>query len=61
MLEIGENPICNIIEVSYIIKKGNTFKKDNSNYPIKGFDFKTCTDREDLNKEQILLKYCDDI
>lgn len=60
LLEIGENPVCNIIEISYIIKEGNTFKKDNSNYPIKGFDYKICPNKEDLNKESIILKYCDD-
>ena len=34
----GENPICEVIEVSYIKKEGNQFKKDESIYPIKGFD-----------------------
>lgn len=56
---IGDNPICNVIEISLIIRKGNKFKKNNSSYPIKGFDFKTCPDRESLDKESIILNYCD--
>lgn len=59
LFKIGDNPICNTIEISLIIRKGNKFKKNNSTYPIKGFDFKTCPDRESLDKESIILNYCD--
>ena len=61
LFEIGDNPICNVIEISYIIKEGNNFYKDNSTYPIKGFDYKICPDKENLNKESIILKFCDSI
>ena len=40
LLIIGDNPICDTIEVSYIKKEGNEFKKDETTYPVKGFDFK---------------------
>ena len=39
-INFGKNRICHIIEVSYIIKKGNTFKKDESIYPIYELDYK---------------------
>ena len=35
----GNNRICKILEVSYIIKEGYNFSKDNSIYPIFEFDF----------------------
>ena len=55
---IGDNPICSIIEVSYIKKEGNIFRKDNSVYPIKGFDFKTNSKHKSLNMEKNILKFC---
>ena len=59
LFEIGENPICNILEISYIIREGNEFRKDNSIYPIKGFDYKICPEKENINKEQVILQFCD--
>ena len=59
LFEIGENPICNVLEISYIIKEGNQFHKDNSKYPIKGFDYKICPEKENINKEHIILQFCD--
>jgi len=35
----GHNRICHIIEVCYIIKEGNKFKKDENIYPIYEFDY----------------------
>ena len=35
----GYNRICQIIEVCYIIKEGNTFIKDEDIYPIYEFDY----------------------
>ena len=37
--KFGNNRICHIIEVSYIIKKNNSFKKDEAIYPIYEFDY----------------------
>jgi len=34
-----KNRICKTLEVSYIIRKGNKFDKDDSIYPIFEFDF----------------------
>ena len=39
IINFGNNRICNFLEVSYIIKKGNKFLKDESIYPIFEFDF----------------------
>ena len=35
----GNNRICQCLEVSYIIRKGNIFIQDKSIYPIEEFDF----------------------
>ena len=56
---LGDNPICNVIEVSYIKKEGNIFRMDNSIYPIKGFDFKVCANNRNMNMEINILKFCD--
>ena len=58
LLTIGPNPICNTLEISYIIKEGNVFQKDNSLYPIKGFDYKICPYKKSLDKENIILNIC---
>ena len=55
----GENPICEVLEVSYIKREGNQFKKDESSYPIKGFDYQICPQNPNLDKENNILKYCD--
>ena len=38
-INFGNNRICHIMEVSYIIKKGNIFKKDETVLPIYDFDY----------------------
>jgi hypothetical protein len=37
--QFGINRICHIIEVSYIIKKDNIFRKDEAIYPLYEFDY----------------------
>jgi hypothetical protein len=59
LFTIGDNPICRSLEISFIIKKDNKFKKDFQSYPIKEFDYKICTRKPSLNKESNILKYCD--
>ena len=39
-INFGNNRICHILEVSYIIRKDNIFLKDEAIYPIYEFDFK---------------------
>ena len=39
IVQFGINRICHIIEVSYIIKKDNIFRKDEAIYPISEFDY----------------------
>ena len=39
IINFGFNKICRAIEVSYVIKKNNTFKKDEAIYPIFKFVF----------------------
>ena len=38
-INFGNNRICHILEVSYIIKKGNKFIKDETIYPMYEFDY----------------------
>ena len=38
-VNFGNNRICQIMEVSYIIREGNSFKKDETIYPIYEFDY----------------------
>ena len=39
IVQFGTNRICHIIEVSYIIKKDNIFRKDEAIYPLYEFDY----------------------
>ena len=39
IVNFGNNRICYIIEVSYIIRKNNLFKRDEAIYPIYEFDY----------------------
>ncbi len=39
IVKFGINRICHVIEVSYIIKKDNLFRKDEATYPIYEFDY----------------------
>ena len=39
IVNFGNNRICRILEVSYVLKEGNKFIKDESIYPIFEFDF----------------------
>ena len=39
IIQFGNNRICQVIEVSYIIKKDNIFRKDEAIYPIYEFDY----------------------
>ena len=54
----GNFTICNALEVSYIIKEGNQFEKDESVYPIPEFDFKNCL-KPSLDFNFNLLKFYD--
>lgn len=38
-VNFGNNRICHIMEVCYVIREGNSFKKDEVVYPIYEFDY----------------------
>ena len=38
-ITFGNNRICQGIEVSYIIRNGNTFEQDKSIYPLPQFSY----------------------
>ena len=43
VINFGYNRFCNCIELTYILKKGNKFIRDNTIYPLKEFNY---TNRE---------------
>ena len=49
VIQFGNNKIWKYIEVTYIIKEGNEFLKDDSIYPLKEFYFKNDMYRPDAN------------
>ena len=49
VIKFGNNKIWKYIEVTYIIKDGNEFLKDDSIYPLKEFYFKNDNYRPDAN------------
>ena len=50
IITFGNNRICKILEVSYIIKEGNKFIKDESIYPNFEFDYlKSKSDESEIN------------
>lgn len=55
----GNNRICRNLEVSYIIKKGNKFQKDDSIYPIFEFDFSGPNLKGNLEMNLNILKLYD--
>lgn len=57
-MTFGDFTMCSALEVSYIIKDGNQFEKDDSIYPISDFDFRNCY-RPKLNFNLNLLKLFD--
>lgn len=55
-VNFGNNRICHILEVSYIIKKDNIFIKDESVYPIYEFDYsKPYTGKSETNLNILTL------
>ena len=42
--------ICPLLEISFIEKKGYTFSKFNSSFPINGLDYKNCENNEEINE-----------
>ena len=59
IVTFGNNRICSILEVSYIIKEGNKFSKDQSIYPIFEFDYlKSKNNQKEINLN--LFKLFDD-
>ena len=49
IIQFGNNKIGGLIEVTYMIKKGNKFIRDNSIYPEKNFYFKNVNNNPDVD------------
>ena len=41
--------ICNLLEISFVQKKGYNFFEDRNIYPIKGLDYKNCPKKKDIS------------
>ena len=52
----GNNRICTALEVSYVIREGNVFYKDDSIYPISEFDFNETNQTEEIDINLNILK-----
>ena len=57
MIQFGDMRICQGLEVSYVIKEGNEFSKDDSNYPIPELETKCSNQSFDFNDN--IFKYFD--
>ena len=57
MITFGNFTMCFALEVSYIIKEGNKFDKDDSTYPIPNLDFINCKQVAKLDYNLTLLKF----
>ena len=57
MIQFGDMRICQGLEVSYVIKEGNEFSKDDSNYPIPELETMCSTQVFDFNDN--IFKYFD--
>ena len=49
MIQYGDMRICKALEVSYVIKEGNEFSKDDSDYPIPELETKCSNQIFDFN------------
>jgi hypothetical protein len=41
--------ICNLLEISFVQKKGYKFTKDKNIYPIKDIDYKNCQNKKEIS------------
>ena len=56
MINFGNNRMCEALEISYIIKKGNNFTKDESYYPNEEFNYKSNPNGKNLDEYLNILK-----
>ena len=56
LIEFGHNKIGSLIEISYMLKKGNTFVRDSLVYPLKEMNFKNLIGRPDIDYDLNIYK-----
>ena len=61
-INFGNNRICQLLEVSYIIKKDNIFKEDKNIYPMYEFELsKPLLEKSEMNLNILKLFYKESI
>ena len=55
LVKFGNNKMCSLTEITYIIKEGNEFIRDNSIYPVKELYFKNVA-RPDIDYDLNIFK-----
>ena len=56
LVEFGYNKMCNAIEVTYMLKEGNEFVRDNSIYPLKEINFMNFKERPSIDFDLNIFK-----
>ena len=49
IIKLNGYAICNLLEISFILKEGYTFADDENIYPIEGIDYKNCIKKKDIS------------
>jgi len=50
IINFDEYNICNLLEISFVIREENIFEKSIEKYPIKDIDYKNCNNNKDINQ-----------
>ena len=57
IIELDGYKICNLLEISFIIKNGYYFFKDNNKFPIEKLDYKNCKKKREISDILNLFNY----
>ena len=49
IIKLNGYTICNLLEISFILKEGYKFADDENIYPIEGIDYKNCIKKKDIS------------
>ena len=50
IINFDEYNICNLLEISFVIREENIFVKSTEKYPLKDIDYKNCNSSKDINQ-----------
>ena len=49
IIDLEGYKICNLLEISFVQKKGYKFTKSNNEFPIEGLDYKNCEKKREIS------------